>query len=187
MFNTAVQKVPMTLFHRPFGMKKHWASKLHYDLRLEWNGRLLSWAIPMGPTRTIGIERKAIQMPDHRLDYLAFEGLHETGTIMFWDRGTWILHPEHQDIERCLEQGVLRFGLYGEKLEGTWTLKRTAENEHGSPIWLLSKDADYAAVPDDDDLLEERSNSVKTGRTREQIERDWIEGKKESGTQTFLF
>jgi bifunctional non-homologous end joining protein LigD len=178
---------PLTFRHRPFGLKKHWATNLHYDLRLEWNGRLLSWAMPMGPTRNLGIERKAIQMPDHSPDNLDFEGVHRTGTIMFWDRGTWELLPECEDVDRSLESGILRFRLHGEKLEGGWTLRRTNEDQHGSPIWLLTKDEDFASVGDADYLLEEHPNSVKTGRTREKIESDWIEAETGSDDQTRLF
>jgi bifunctional non-homologous end joining protein LigD len=178
---------PLTFFHRPFGVKKHWATNLHYDLRLEWNGRLLSWAVRMGPTLTPGITRKAVQMPDHRPENLDFEGLHESGTIMFWDRGTWVLDTKFQDVESCLEGGVLKFTLHGEKLEGSWTLSRTSESEYGNPIWLLSKDDDSYAVSGQDNLLEELPNSVKTGRTREEIERDWNEGGSQSDKQILLF
>ena len=187
MLQTTGHTTPLTFLHRPFGVKKHWATNLHYDLRLEWNGRLLSWAMPMGPTRNVGVDRKAVRMPDHNPDNLDFEGVHRTGTIMFWDRGTWELLPECGDVDSCLESGILRFKLHGQKLEGDWTLRRTNEDQHGSEIWLLSKDDDFATVYDTDYLLEERPNSVKTGRTREEIESNWNKGKKGPDDQTRLF
>jgi bifunctional non-homologous end joining protein LigD len=187
MLDTLGHTSPLTFLHRPFGMKKHWATNLHYDLRLEWNGRLQSWALPMGPVRTPGMYRKAVQMPEHSPENLDFEGVHRTGTIMFWDRGTWEPQPECLDVDSGLECGLLRFKIHGEKLEGGWTLRRTNEDENGSPIWLLTKDDDYAAVHDTDRLLEQHPNSVKSGRTREKIENDWITGETESDDQTRLF
>jgi bifunctional non-homologous end joining protein LigD len=175
-------------FHqRPYGMKKHWATHLHYDLRLEWNGYLLSWAIRMGPSRDPGITREAIEMEDHRSENLDFEGIHESGTIMFWDRGTWELHPESEDVESCLHQGVLRFILHAEKLKGGWTLTRAGRNQHDRPIWTLSKDNDEFAVHDTDDLLHIDPNSVKTKRTMVEIEHHWNESKKISEHQMLLF
>jgi bifunctional non-homologous end joining protein LigD len=126
-------------------------------------------------------------MPDHHPDNLDFEGVHRTGTIMFWDRGTWEPYAECQDVDSCMEHGLLRFKLYGEKLEGSWTLRRTNEDEHGSPIWLLTKNEDYATVYGTDRLLEELQTSVKTGRTREGIENDWINAETESDDQIRLF
>src|ERR1041385_1396263 len=112
-------------------MKKHDATSLHYDLRLEWNGRLLSWALPDGPSCNATVIREATEMEDHRSEYASFEGLHETGTIMLWDRGTWEPYPECEDIEKSLRKGILRFTLHGEKLIGDWTLIRisTARDE----------------------------------------------------------
>ncbi len=178
---------PLTFLHRHYALKKHWASRLHYDLRLEWNGSLLSWAVPMGPTRNPGVARKALQMPNHRPENLGFEGVHESGTIMLWDRGTWEPHPDTRDIDAALQQGSLRFILHGEKLEGCWTLNRTNEIQHDVPIWLLSKEEDFSSVEGTDKLLEERSNSVKSGRTREEIDRDWNEGTPSSEGQILLF
>jgi len=77
------------LHERAYAMKKHHATRLHYDLRLEWNGVLLSWALPDGPSCCAGVIRKAIEMEDHSRTNLLFEGVHETGPIMLWDRGTW--------------------------------------------------------------------------------------------------
>jgi len=99
------------LYQRAYAIKKHHATRLHYDLRLEWNGVLLSWALPQGPSCRAGVLREAIEMEDHRVANLPFEGVHQTGPIMLWDRGTWELHPEFEDIESCLRKGILRFTL----------------------------------------------------------------------------
>jgi bifunctional non-homologous end joining protein LigD len=188
MLQTTGHTTPLTLLHRRYGMKKHWATNTHYDLRIEWNGTLLSWALPMGPTRTPDITRKAIQMDDHRLANLGFEGVHESGTIMCWDSGIWEAYPGFEDVGNCLERGTLRFKLHGEKLEGSWTLARTGQVEHGRDIWVLSKnDGDDGVVHGSDNLLEDRPNSVKTGRTREEIEQDWNEGKTALDNQGGLF
>ena len=107
-----------------YAMKKHLATRLHYDLRLEWNGILLSWALPEGPSCHAGVAREAVEMDDHNLAYLQFEGIHETGPIMLWDCGTWEPDQKCEDIYGSLRQGTLRFKLCGEKLKGGWTLTK---------------------------------------------------------------
>jgi bifunctional non-homologous end joining protein LigD len=170
-------------------MKKHHATRLHYDLRLEWNGVLLSWALPEGPSCRAGVIRRAIEMEDHSRANLLFEGVHETGPIMLWDRGTWEPHPESDDIESSLRRGILRFMLRGEKLNGGWTLARTSSARNAPrPVWTLSKQADsFAASRADKCILEERPNSIGTGRTMEEIVRDWTKPKARHERQTKLF
>ena len=121
------------LCEHAYAMKKHHATRLHYDLRLEWNGVLLSWALPEGPSCCAGTIRKAIEMEDHSRANLLFEGVHETGPIMLWDRGTWEPQLESDDIRSALSRGVLQFTLRGEKLKGGWTLARIngTGNAHG--------------------------------------------------------
>jgi bifunctional non-homologous end joining protein LigD len=126
-------------------------------------------------------------MEDHRLEYLNFEGIHESGTIMLWDVGVWQLHPESEDIGSCLSRGVLRFILDGEKLKGGWTLTRTERHQHDHPVWHLTKDKDDHAILGSDDLLERLPNSVLGGRSKEQIEDDWNRGKGDSDGQMRLF
>jgi bifunctional non-homologous end joining protein LigD len=177
------------LRERAYAMKKHHATRLHYDLRLEWNGVLLSWALPEGPSCCAGVLRKAIEMEDHSRTNLLFEGVHETGPIMLWDRGTWEPHPESDDIESSLGRGILRFTLRGEKLNGGWTLARTnsARNAPRS-VWTLSKQADsFAVARADKCVLEEHPNSIGTGRTMEEIVRDWTNPKNRFERQTKLF
>lgn len=168
-------------------MKKHRATRLHYDLRLEWNGVLLSWALPKGPSCRSGATREAIEMEDHSRANLLFEGVHETGPIMLWDRGTWESHPEFEDIESCLRKGILRFTLYGEKLKGGWMLARANINAP-RPIWTLSKLADsFAETSTGQCVLEEQPNSIKSGRTMDEIVRDWTRPKNKYGRQAKLF
>jgi bifunctional non-homologous end joining protein LigD len=154
------------LRERAYAMKKHHATRLHYDLRLEWNGVLLSWALPDGPSCRAGMIRKAIEMEDHSRANILFEGVHETGPIMLWDRGTWEPHPESEDIESSLRRGILRFTLRGEKLKGGWTLARTNGARNAPrPIWTLCKEADsFARSRADKCILEERPNSINKGK-----------------------
>ena len=175
------------LCQRAYAMKKHRATRLHYDLRLEWNGVLLSWALPEGPGSRAGVLRDAIEMEDHRVANLLFEGVHETGPIMLWDRGTWEPHPEFEDIESCLRTGILRFTLYGEKLKGDWMLAKTNRNAP-RPVWTLTKLADsFAGRTTDKSILEEQPNSISSGRTMEEIVRDWTRPKNKYTRQTKLF
>jgi len=161
------------LSERAYATKKHHATRLHYDLRMEWNGVLLSWALPEGPSCRVGVLREAIEMEDHNRANLLFEGVHKTGPIMLWDRGTWEPHPESDHVQDCLCRGILRFTLHGEKLGGGWILVRTNKNAP-RPIWTLSKLADsFAETTTGKSILEEQPNSISSGRTMEEIVRDW--------------
>ncbi len=128
-----------------FSVQKHLASHLHYDLRLEWNGVLLSWAIPKGPSINPADKRLAMQTEDHPYDYGTFEGVipegYGAGIVMLWDRGTW--EPESPDVDAALRKGDLKFRLAGYKLKGSWALVRTRGYGSGSkPSWLLIKHKD---------------------------------------------
>jgi bifunctional non-homologous end joining protein LigD len=183
------QATRRALRERAYAMKKHDATRLHYDLRLEWNGVLLSWALPEGPSCCAGEIRRAIEMEDHRKANLLFEGVHETGPIMLWDRGTWEPQLESDDIQSALRRGVLRFALHGEKLKGGWTLTRIDSAGNASrPIWTLSKQADsFTENRADKCVLEERPNSVRTGKTMIEIVRDWTTPKDRYQRQRRLF
>jgi len=174
---------------RRYAMKKHRATRLHYDLRLEWNEILLSWALPEGPSCCAGAIRKAIEMEDHRKANLRFEGLHETGPIMLWDIGTWEPDPESEDIEGSLHRGILRFTLQGEKLKGAWMLARTNDSTNARcPIWTFCKQPDsFAGSRADKCVLEAWPNSISTGRTMKEIVRDWTIRKDKHERQTKLF
>jgi bifunctional non-homologous end joining protein LigD len=136
-----------------FVVQKHRATQLHYDFRLEWNGTLLTWAVPKGPSLDPSIRRLAMQVEDHPIDYASFEGVipegeYGGGTVMVWDKGTW--EPEGAGAEAGLKKGDLKFALHGQKLRGSWVLVRT----HGfggssKPTWLLIKHRDkYASAKD---------------------------------------
>src|SRR5580658_2979617 len=103
-------------------IQKHAARRLHYDFRLELDGTLKSWAVPKGPSLDPAQKRLAIQVEDHPLEYADFEGTipageYGGGTVMVWDRGTWI--PEG-DAEADYRAGRLKFTLDGQKLKGSW-------------------------------------------------------------------
>jgi bifunctional non-homologous end joining protein LigD len=176
-----------SLCQRAYAVKKHRATRLHYDLRLEWNGVLLSWALPDGPNCRTGVLREAIEMEDHRVANLLFEGVHETGPIMLWDRGTWEPHQEFEDIDSCLRKGILRFTLYGEKLKGGWMLTRTNRTAPRL-VWTFSKLADsFAESATDKNILEEQPSSISTGRTMEDIVREWTRPRNKYLQQKKLF
>ena len=139
-----------------FCVQKHLASHLHYDLRLEWNGVLLSWAVPKGPSINPADKRLAMQTEDHPYDYGTFEGVipegYGAGIVMLWDRGTWT--PESDDVDASLRKGDLKFTLDGFKLKGSWVLVRTGGRYAGSSgppgrSWLLIKHRDDWAGPID--------------------------------------
>jgi bifunctional non-homologous end joining protein LigD len=177
-----------TFGERVYAMKKHDATRLHYDLRLEWNGVLLSWALTEGPSCNARVVREAIEMADHRRAYLLFEGMHKTGTIMLWDRGTWEPYPKFADIEKNLRKGILQFALHGEKLKGGWTLTKTNTTSHARPIWTLCKHADaFAESHTLRCVLDEKPNSISTGRTMEGIVRDWTRPRGKHQGQMRLF
>jgi bifunctional non-homologous end joining protein LigD len=155
---------------RSFVIQKHAATRLHYDLRLEMDGVLKSWAVTKGPSLVAGEKRLAVHVEDHPLDYGTFEGTipkgnYGAGAVIVWDRGTWT------PVDGSYDEGKLEFELKGEKLSGRWHLVRmrgkrgdTREN------WLLIKSDDDAARPGDaPDILTERPESVTTGRTVEEV------------------
>ena len=156
-----------------FVIQKHAAQRLHYDLRLELDGVMKSWAVTRGPSLVPGKKRLAVQVEDHPIDYNKFEGTipqgeYGGGTVMIWDRGIW--EPEF-DPHKGLAKGHLSFELDGEKLHGGWHLvrmhRRPGEKRDN---WLLIKQKDDAArSARDQDILEQRPRSVKTGRTMDEI------------------
>src|SRR5580698_1790995 len=151
---------------RIFVIQKHRATALHYDFRLEWNGALLSWAVPKGPSTDPSVKRLAMQVEDHPIDYANFEGVipegeYGGGTVMVWDTGTWT--PEQDDPQAALEKGDLKFTLHGKKLRGSWVLVRTRGFGGSSkPTWLLIKHRDKYAS--DADITQTKPKSVLSGR-----------------------
>jgi bifunctional non-homologous end joining protein LigD len=157
-----------------FVVQKHQASRLHYDFRLEWNGVLLSWAVPKGPSLDPSVKRLAMAVEDHPLEYGGFEGIipegeYGGGTVMVWDNGTW--EPESSDCDAALAKGDLKFTLYGKKLHGSWVLVRTRGFGKASrPSWLLIKHKDRYA--DSDDLVETKPKSVLSNRLMAEIAKE---------------
>jgi bifunctional non-homologous end joining protein LigD len=158
-----------------FVVQKHRATRLHYDFRLEWNGVLLSWAVPKGPSLDPSVKRLAMQTEDHPLEYGSFEGVipageYGGGTVMVWDSGTWT--PETPDVDAALKRGDLKFTLHGKKLRGSWVLVRTRgrPGDRGKAAWLLIKHRDAHASTDD--VTETAPRSVATKRLLVEIARD---------------
>ena len=125
--------IPRTSAKLSFCVQKHLASHLHYDLRLEYNGVLLSWAIFKGPSLDATAKRMAVRTEDHPLDYGTFEGVipegYGAGIVMLWDQGTW--ESEVEDLDAALRKGDLKFSLDGCKLKGSWVLRPHARpREH---------------------------------------------------------
>ena len=151
-----------------FVVQKHDATRLHYDFRLEMDGVLKSWAVTRGPSLVSSEKRLAVHVEDHPLDYGDFEGTipkgeYGGGTVIVWDRGTW---TPLGDAGKSYAKGHLEFELEGEKLHGRWHLVRMhGRSGEKRENWLLIKgDDDFARPEGAGDILEERPESVKTGR-----------------------
>jgi bifunctional non-homologous end joining protein LigD len=157
-----------------FVVQKHFASHLHYDFRLEWNGTLLSWAVPKGPSLSPPVKRLAMQVEDHPIEYANFEGVipqgeYGAGTVMVWDKGNW--EPESPDVDAALQKGDLKFTLRGKKLRGSWVLVRTRGYGSGRrSAWLLIKHQDQYAS--ERDVTVEEPYSVSTHRLLADIARN---------------
>jgi len=143
-----------------FVVQLHDATTLHFDLRLELDGVLRSWAVPKGPSLDPGVKRLAVPVPDHDIDAGDFEGVHEgsrrgSGAVIIWDEGTFELvrsSPTH-----------VSFVLDGTKLHGGFALTRTGERR-----WILVKRADDQAQRGSD-IVRDAPTSVRTGRTWEEV------------------
>jgi len=157
---------------RRFVIQKHAATRLHYDLRLEFDGVFKSWAVTRGPSLDPHDKRLAVEVEDHPLDYGDFEGSipkgeYGGGTVQLWDRGYW----ESDDPDKGFKKGDLKFTLYGDKLHGSWVLVRMRHDRDGGKRtnWLLIKHRDeYAREGKANNVLDE-DKSVASGRTMEQI------------------
>ena len=160
-----------------FVVHKHAARRLHFDLRLEHNGVLESWAVPKGPGREPGDKRLAVRVEDHPLEYSDFEGViprgeYGAGTVMLWDRGRWV--ARRRDSDR------IDFVLEGQKLHGAWSLVRMGGRAaRDGDNWLLIKRSDPGAKRNAAQTKAARREaslpenvSVATGRTMEQIRVD---------------
>lgn len=144
-----------------FVVQEHQATAHHYDLRLEVDGVMRSWAVPKGPSMDPAVKRLAIEVEDHSLSYNDFEGEIDGGWAIVWDRGTYerggrVPWPE------ALERGHAVFVLHGEKLHGGFVLQRTGRGK--KPQWLLIKRRDEFALPGSE-VAEEHPRSVLSGKT----------------------
>ncbi len=172
-----------------FVVGRHRASRLHYDLRLEIDGVLASWAVPKGPSLDPDVRRIAIHVEDHPIEYLAFEGTiprgeYGAGDAIVWDWGTYEPEAPTLDPGPSIAAGELKFRLFGQKLHGRYTLVRThssggtrtaaGKREPGEPEsdrdgepWLLIHKRDADSVPGWEP--EDHRASVRTGRTNEEV------------------
>jgi DNA ligase D-like protein (predicted 3'-phosphoesterase) len=143
-----------------FVVQEHQATAHHYDLRLEVDGVMRSWAVPKGPSMDPAAKRLAIEVEDHSLSYNDFEGEVDGGQVIVWDRGSYeqggrVPWPE------ALDRGHAVFVLHGEKLRGGFALQRTGSGK--KPQWLLIKRKDELARPGSD-VVAEAPDSVITGK-----------------------
>jgi bifunctional non-homologous end joining protein LigD len=151
---------------RSFVVQKHWASRLHYDFRLELEGTMKSWAVPKGPSYDPNDKRMAMPTEDHPIAYNKFEGTipagnYGAGKVIIWDKGTWI---PLEDPHKGLRDGKLKFELRGHKLHGHWTLVRMKGRGQGrEDPWLLIKERDRFARPAAEySLVDEMPDSVQS-------------------------
>lgn len=150
-------------------MQKHAASHLHYDLRLEIDGVLKSWAVPKGPSLDPTVKRLAVHVEDHPLEYGHFEGTipkgeYGGGTVMLWDVGTWQLDANKKN---GYAKGDVSFFLYGKKLKGAWKLIQIKSDPKN---WLLIKAKDAYAQPQQVyDITQDQDRSVQSKRTMQEI------------------
>jgi DNA ligase D-like protein (predicted 3'-phosphoesterase) len=148
-----------------FVVQEHAATARHFDLRLEVDGVMRSWAVPKGPSLDPAVKRFAVQVGDHSMDHNRYEGATGKHGVIIWDRGSYeqggrVPWPE------ALERGHAVFVLHGEKLRGGFALQRTRGGD--KPQWLLIKRRDDAARPGSD-ITAERPESVASGRTLDEL------------------
>ncbi|PLC53895.1 DNA ligase D [Pollutimonas nitritireducens] len=146
-----------------FVVQKHWASRLHYDFRLELEGTMKSWAVPKGPSFDPSDKRMAVHVEDHPISYNTFEGTippkqYGAGKVIIWDRGIW---EPLDDAARGYRDGKLKFALHGQKLHGRWTLVRMHGKSGKQEPWLLIKEKDeFARDASEFSVVDERPESV---------------------------
>jgi bifunctional non-homologous end joining protein LigD len=156
-------------------IQKHAASHLHFDLRLQLDGVMKSWAVPKGPSYDPSVKRLAMEVEDHPMEYNTFEGTipkgqYGGGTVMLWDRGTYEAEDGggEESLRDGYERGDLKIVLHGERLQGGWVLVRIRRDEGGRRQWLLIKHRDEMATSKFD-VVATVDTSVKSGRTMDEI------------------
>ena len=153
-------------------VQRHRARRLHYDVRLELAGVLVSWAVPRGPTLDPSQRRLAVHVEDHPLGYYDFEGVipggeYGGGDVIVWDWGRWTADPDTDDAARALDAGELKFRLDGAKLRGAFVLLRMPWRDGRKEQWLLIHRRDDEAVPGWD--AEDHPASVRSGRSNDEV------------------
>jgi bifunctional non-homologous end joining protein LigD len=159
---------------KSYVIQKHAARRLHYDFRLELGGVLKSWALPKGPSLDPADRRLAVHVEDHPIDYAGFEGVippkqYGAGTVMLWDRGTWL---PHGNARHDYLKGRLGFELRGKHLNGGWVLVRMGgkASKEGRDNWLLIKERDKYARPGQGDFaVETVTRSAASGKTMAEL------------------
>lgn len=151
-----------------YSLQKHDASRLHYDLRLEWDGVLLSWAIPKGPSMDPADKRLAVRVEDHPVEYRTFEGTipkgeYGGGTVLLLDTGTW---EPLMPVDKALQKGELKFNLHGKRLKGRFVLIQL-KNSEDAKNWLLIKERDEYVL--DEAGLDQFTTGVLSGQTMKEI------------------
>ncbi|MBI2254848.1 MAG: DNA ligase D [Proteobacteria bacterium] len=156
-----------------YTIQKHDATRLHYDLRLELNGVLKSWAITKGPSLDPAQKRLAVRTEDHPMNYATFEGRipegnYGAGTVLLWDKGSW---EPIGDAEAGLKKGKLAFTIHGKRLKGRWALVRMhAKKAEKRENWLMIKEVDDEVERGDGEITVDFQKSVASGRNLKQIE-----------------
>ncbi|MGO4377543.1 DNA ligase D [Pseudoduganella sp. RAF19] len=151
--------------NRVFVIQKHWATRLHYDFRLELDGSMKSWAVPKGPSYDTHDKRMAVHVEDHPISYNEFEGTipekqYGAGKVIIWDKGTW--HPL-EDPRKGYRAGNLKFELRGHKMHGRWALVRMKGKGEKQEPWLLIKEKDeYVRPASEFSVVDELPDSVKS-------------------------
>jgi bifunctional non-homologous end joining protein LigD len=148
-----------------FVIQKHWATRLHYDFRLELDGTMKSWAVPKGPSYDSHDKRMAVHVEDHPISYSDFEGTippqqYGAGKVIIWDKGTW---EPVGDPRKGYAKGEIKFEMHGHKMHGRWVLVRLRghEDDRQQP-WLLIKENDeYMRPASEFSVVDEMPDSVK--------------------------
>src|SRR6185437_11971130 len=182
-----------------FVVQKHWASRLHYDFRLELGGTMKSWAVPKGPSFDPHDKRMAVHVEDHPISYNRFEGQipagqYGAGKVIIWDKGVWM---PLEDPEKGYRDGKLKFELHGHKLKGCWALVRMKNKEEKKQEpWLLIKEKDeYVRPASEYSVVDEMPDSVaglelpelqKDAKPVNPISRPATPGKREASASSVL-
>ena len=147
-----------------FVIQKHWATRLHYDFRLELDGTMKSWAVPKGPSYDTHDKRMAVHVEDHPISYSDFEGTippkqYGAGKVIIWDKGSW---EPIGDPKEGYRKGHLKFEIHGHKMHGRWALVRMKGRGEKQEGWLLIKENDeYARPAEEFSVVDEFPDSVK--------------------------